>query len=165
VQVRIILKSDLYIRSKFLQVGMKIPPEAKGILENAYQKSYPCVLATSTKDGKPDIGIKASMMVFDEESLAYWERTKKTHLNNIFANPNIAVICWDGQEKTGYRFFGTAEIASDEKVRDAVRERVPENEKKLDPNKEGLAIIIKVSTVLPLGKAKQTFKPENAPAH
>ncbi|MCS4538679.1 MAG: pyridoxamine 5'-phosphate oxidase family protein [Thaumarchaeota archaeon] len=144
---------------------MKLPPEAKGIVETAYQKSYPCILATSSRDGKPDIGIKGSMMVFDDESLAYWERTKSTHLNNILANPNVAVICWDGQEKTGYRFFGTAVIANDEKIRDAVRERVSENERKLDPNKEGVVIIIRVSTVIPLGKAKQTFKPENASAH
>jgi len=144
---------------------MKLPPDAKGILEAAYQKSYPCTLATASKDGKPDIGIKGSMMVFDDESLAYWERTKRAHLNNILANPKVAVICWDGHEKTGYRFFGTAQIVEDSAVRDAVRERVSETEKKLDPDKQGLAIIIKVSAVIPLGKARQTFKPENAPAY
>ena len=141
---------------------MKLPPEARGILEAATQKSYPCVLATASKDGKPDIGIKASMMVFDDESLAYWERTKRAHLNNIESNPSVAVICWDGQEKTGYRFFGNAEISTDEKIRDAIRERAPESERKLDPNKEGLAMIIKISTVLPLGKARQTFKSETS---
>ena len=141
---------------------MKLPPEARGILEAATQKSYPCVLATASKDGKPDIGIKASMMVFDDESLAYWERTKRAHLNNIESNPSVAVICWDGQEKTGYRFFGNAEISTDEKIRDAIRERAPESERKLDPNKEGLAMIINISTVLPLGKARQTFKSETS---
>ena len=141
---------------------MKIPPEARGILEAAIQKTYPCTLATASIDGKPDVGIKASMIVFDDESLAYWERTKRTHLSNILSNPNVAVICWDGQEKTGYRFFGTVEISTDEKIRETIRERVPESERKLDPNKEGLAMIIKVSTVMPLGKARQTFKTETS---
>lgn len=141
---------------------MELPPEARGILEAAAAKSHPCILATASKDGKPDIGIKASMMAFDDESLAYWERTKRTHLNNILSNPHVAVICWDGQEKTGYRFFGTAQIVNDNPTRDAIRERVSESEKKQDPNKEGFAITIKVSTVIPLGKAKLTFKPEPA---
>ena len=139
---------------------MKLPAEVKEVLESAEQKGYPCVLATASKEGKPNIGLKASMMAYDDESLAYWERTKATHMDNIQANPSVAIICWDGQVKTGYRFMGTAEIVNDGKIREELWERVIEREKKNDPNKAGVAIIIKVSTIIPMGKAKQTWKPE-----
>ena len=139
---------------------MKIPSEAKSVIDGATDKGYPCNLATSTNDGRPDIGIKASMMVYDDESLAYWERTKRTHLANVQSNPHVAVICWDGQVKTGYRFFGSAEIVNDENARKKVREMVRQSEKEKDPNMEGLAIIIKVSTVIPLGKARQATEPK-----
>lgn len=135
---------------------MKIPTEVKGVIDGATDKGYPCILATSTSDGKPDIGIKASIMVYDDDSLAYWERTKRTHLANLQTNPNVAVICWDGQVKTGYRFFGVAEVVDDESLRKKIREMVRQSEKEKDPNMEGLAIIIRVSTVIPLGKARQT---------
>ena len=39
------------------------------------------------KAGEPNIGPKGSMMVLNDQSLAYWERTHRTTENNIEDNP------------------------------------------------------------------------------
>jgi hypothetical protein len=51
--------------------------QMKELVDNALANGCPCVLASVSGDGEPDIGYKGSMMVFDKESLAYWERTKR----------------------------------------------------------------------------------------
>ncbi len=51
-----------------------------------------CWIATANKAGEPDLGPKGSMMVFDDQSLAYWERTRRTTLQNLEENPNVVVV-------------------------------------------------------------------------
>ena len=54
--------------------------QMKDLVNNALANGCPCILATVSGDGEPDIGYKGSMMVFDDQSLAYWERTKRQHM-------------------------------------------------------------------------------------
>lgn len=137
---------------------MKIPEDAKTVVDGAYNRHYPCTIATSSSDGVPNIGFKGSMIVYDEESLAYWERLKRTHLENLQNNPRIAIISWDGEKRTGYRFRGTAKIVTAGELRNKVWEMMVDGEKKMDPEMSGFAVIIKVEEILPMGKARQTFK-------
>jgi hypothetical protein len=62
------------------------------LINNALANGCPCILATASKDGDPDIGYKGSMMVLDNESLAYWERTMRQHLKNVQGNPKVVVL-------------------------------------------------------------------------
>ena len=62
---------------------IKLIDQMKDLINNALENGCPCVLATAAPDGEPDIGFKGSMMVFDDESLAYWERTKRQHLRTL----------------------------------------------------------------------------------
>ncbi len=68
-----------------------INDQMKELVDNALANGSPCILATVSGDGEPDIGYKGSMMVFDPESLAYWERTKRVHLKNVKENPRVIV--------------------------------------------------------------------------
>ena len=63
-----------------------------------------CWIATANKNGEPDIGPKGSMMVFDDQSLAYWERTNRQTLQNILENPNVAVVYRNAEERLQWRF-------------------------------------------------------------
>ena len=38
-------------------------------------------------------------MVFDNESLAYWERTRRQHLKNVKENPKVVVLFRDTKTK------------------------------------------------------------------
>jgi hypothetical protein len=41
---------------------------------------YPCKLATFGADG-PNFSLKGSMLLFDDQPLAYWERSKRALQN------------------------------------------------------------------------------------
>jgi hypothetical protein len=49
------------------------------------------LLATSGKDG-PNISPKGSMIVFDDQHLAYWERSKKVALENLSQDRRVVVM-------------------------------------------------------------------------
>jgi len=51
--------------------------EMKTALDSALADKVPCILATASADGLPGIGYRGSVMAFDGQSLAYWERAKR----------------------------------------------------------------------------------------
>ncbi|MGH7810015.1 MAG: pyridoxamine 5'-phosphate oxidase family protein, partial [Candidatus Binatia bacterium] len=66
-----------------------ISDQMRELVDNALANGSPCILATVSAEGEPDIGFKGSMLVFDNESLAYWERTKRVHMKNVKENPKV----------------------------------------------------------------------------
>ena len=53
---------------------MPISQKVKDLIRNAWVDGAPCLLATAGPNG-PNISPKGSMIVFDDEHLAYWERS------------------------------------------------------------------------------------------
>ena len=51
---------------------IEILDQMKELIDPALANGCPCILATVSADGEPDIGYKGSMMVFDKQSLAYF---------------------------------------------------------------------------------------------
>ena len=43
-------------------------------LDSALADGYSCLVGTASKDGEPQISPKGSVMAFDRDTLAYWER-------------------------------------------------------------------------------------------
>ena len=84
----------------------KITDQMKDIASKA--KGF--ALATATKDGDPHvIPVGFGKVLSDEEVLLINVFMKKT-LENIVANPNVAVSVWDYDGLKGYEFKGTARI-------------------------------------------------------
>ncbi len=69
--------------------------QMRQLVDNALANDCACILATAAANGEPNIGYKGSMMVFDNESLAYWERTRRQHLKNEQENPKVVVLFRD----------------------------------------------------------------------
>ena len=61
---------------------MAISDKIRKLIDNAWADGYPCLLAT-TGPGGPNVSVKGSMLVFDDQHLAYWERSKKGALENL----------------------------------------------------------------------------------
>jgi len=61
---------------------MPLSDDIKKRINNAWADGFPCLVATTGKDG-PNISPKGSMLVFDDRHLAYWERSKKQALANV----------------------------------------------------------------------------------
>jgi predicted pyridoxine 5'-phosphate oxidase superfamily flavin-nucleotide-binding protein len=130
---------------------IQLTDQMRELIDNALANGSPCILATSAADGEPDIGYKGSMMVFDNESLAYWERTRRVHLKNVLENPKVIVLFRDAKTKASFRFHGTATIHERGPIREQVMRRTVAAELEKDPEQKGCAVVIKVNKVTNLG--------------
>jgi general stress protein 26 len=130
---------------------IKFIDQMRELVDKALANDVPCILATVSADGEPDIGYKGSMMVFDDESLAYWERTRRQHLANVKANPKVIVLFRDPKSKVNWRFHGTATVHETGPVRDQIMARTVPAELEKDPERKGAAVVIRVDKVTNLG--------------
>jgi general stress protein 26 len=115
------------------------------VVDGAGGRGFACVIATASSDGEPGVGFKGSMIVFDNQSLAYWERSKRSVLAHIEENPRVVVLAADTTQHVYLRFHGTASIHKDGALREVIAERVPQAEFERDP--EGYAVVIAVEKV------------------
>jgi general stress protein 26 len=130
---------------------IKLIDQMRELIDNALANGCPCILATASPDGEPDIGFKGSMMVFDDESLAYWERTRRQHLKNVTANPKVIVLFRDPKTKVAWRFHGVATVHDSGPVRDQVMARTVPAELEKDPERKGSAVVISIEKVTNMG--------------
>lgn len=121
--------------------------EMKKALESALTDRSPCLVATASANGVPDVSYRGSMMVFDEEHLAFWERVKGETLDNLEANPHACVFYRNAESRIGWRFYGAAEVLKDGPVRVQIMERVNPFELAQDAERTGFAILIRVDRV------------------
>jgi hypothetical protein len=130
---------------------IKILDQMRELINPALENGCPCILATASADGEPDIGFKGSMMVFDDESLAYWERTKRQHLKNITANPKVVVLFRDAKTKVAWRFHGVATVHESGPVRDQVMARTVPAELEKDLERKGAGVVIRLDKITNMG--------------
>ena len=130
---------------------ISISDQMKELVDNALANGSPCILATVSADGEPDIGYKGSMMVFDNESLAYWERTRRVHLKNVKENPRVVVLFRDAKTKAAWRFHGAATLHESGPIREQVMARTVKDELDKDPERKGAAVVIRLDKITNMG--------------
>ena len=128
-----------------------ISDQMRELVDNALANGSPCILATVSGDGEPDIGFKGSMLVFDNDSLAYWERTKRVHMKNVKENPKVIVLFRDAKTKAAWRFHGTATLHETGPIRDQVMARTVKDELDKDPERKGAAVVISLDKITNMG--------------
>jgi hypothetical protein len=89
-------------------------------------------------------------MVFDSETLAYWERAKRSALENVAENPKVVVLYNNMDDKIRWRFYGTAEVHESGAIRDEVMARTVQAELDRDPDRLGVAVLVKVNKIAEL---------------
>jgi hypothetical protein len=105
------------------------------------------VVATSNK-GQPDVALKGSLMVWDADHLAWWERGLAETEAAVRANPRVAVMVRNVmRDRRTLRFYGEARIVDDPELRERIWERVVPVEKDTDPEKKGVAILVRIDRV------------------
>lgn len=105
------------------------------------------VVATSN-NGEPDVALKGSLMVWDADHLAWWERGHGETEAGVAANPNVAVMVRNVvRDRRTLRFYGQARIVADADERERIWERVLQVEKDTDPEKTGVAVLVRVDRV------------------
>ena len=127
------------------------------IIDTARADGVVCLLGTASADGSPQISPKGSMFVLDAGRLAYWERSGRTAIANLGANPKVVVYYRNPAKSERYpngavwRFYGEATILTEGAERDEVYERVIAPEQEKDPDRKGAAVIISVNLIGDLG--------------
>lgn len=130
-----------------------IKEEWREPINNALADGASCLVGTVSEDGQPQISPKGSVMVLDDSTLAYWERSHRTALANVrnnqklvvyFRNPDKAEVLPQGAT---LRFYGSARIVESGPERDAVMAKVVKRELDADPGRKGAAVIIKVDRI------------------
>jgi hypothetical protein len=114
-------------------------------VDNAAANQAVCVIATSN-GADVDLALKGSFMVWDHDHLAYWERGLNETLAGIQANPRVAVLARP-KGASPLRFYGTASIVDDPRLREAMFQRVIPGEQARDPEKRGYAVLIYVDRI------------------
>ena len=127
-----------------------ITDETRQLIDNAYAEGAPCILGTASGDGYPQISMKGSVLVFDRETLAYWERAKRSALENVGENPNVVVFYRNPEKRINWRFYGTATVYESGAIWDNVMRRTIQEELDRDPDLQGVAVLVRVNQVIEL---------------
>jgi hypothetical protein len=121
------------------------------IVDNARtdgEKGQGTGLVATSNGGQPDVALKGSLMVWDADRLAWWERGRSETEAALRANPRVAVLVRNVvRDRRTLRFYGEARIVDDAVLRERVWERVSQVEKEGDPEKNGFAVIMRVDRV------------------
>src|ERR1700687_4606979 len=105
-------------------------------------------LVATAIDGQPDIALKGSLMVWDRDHLAWWERARRETLAGVVSNPKVAVFVRNPtRDRRSLRFYGNARVVDDAALRDRIWDRVLQVEKDTDKDKQGSAILVRVDRV------------------
>jgi hypothetical protein len=130
---------------------MPLSQKVKDLINNAWVDGYPCLLATAGPDG-PNISPKGSLIVFDDEHLAYWERSKKKALENLQHDKRVVVMYANFKAQRDekvldsgfFRFWGKAELHESGPIRDAIFAKLSKREQEHVGADTGIGILIKI---------------------
>jgi hypothetical protein len=116
-------------------------------VDNARADNNTGLVATSN-GGWPDLSLRGSLMVWDKDHIAWWERGKRETYAGLEANPKAAVFVRNPtRDKRTLRFYGEARLVTDPAERERVWERVGQLEKDQDAQKQGIAVVMRVDRV------------------
>ena len=122
----------------------------KRLITNAWNDGHPCLVGT-VGDSGPNISPKGSMMLFDDNHLAYWERSKKQALDNLRHDNRVIVVYSNMQaqnekilESGILRFSGRAELHESGPVHDAIFARLSEREATHVGADTGIGVLIRI---------------------
>ena len=129
---------------------INIDGEMRERIDHALADGVPCVLGTASREGVPQISIKGSTMVYDQETLAYWERSKRSALANVGHNSNVVILYRNPEKGIDWRFYGTATVHEAGPVREEVMRRTVQAELDQDPERQGVAVLLRLNRIADL---------------
>jgi hypothetical protein len=133
---------------------IKITDEIKRFLDCGFADNAAPLIGTASKDGDPQISPKGTVAVFDDETLCFWERSYRSSYSALAENPKTVVYYRNparGKDvpfrNAALRFRGVSRIATAEAERDRVWTLSPAAEQARDPERKGVAILIRVDLI------------------
>jgi hypothetical protein len=84
----------------------KLSDEAKKVIKEC----GPALIATASKAGKPNVSVKGSFRVLDDEHVIFADIASPRTIANLRENPQLAAIVFDRATRKGCRIWGRAEV-------------------------------------------------------
>jgi hypothetical protein len=129
---------------------MPISQKIRDLIRSAWDDGAPCLVATDGPDG-PNISVKGSMVVFDDDHLAYWERSKKQALANLANDKRVCIMYAnfkaqrDGVLDSGFlRFYGTAALHESGPVHQKIFDLLLPREQTHVGADTGIGVLVKI---------------------
>jgi len=137
-------------KSKEREVG-KIPEVLWEPINTAFPANV-CLISTTLANGFAQVTPKGSTMVWDGDTLAYWDRGSGSTYENITDGSKVTVYFRKGELREAgvlpaggiARFYGTAKLYDEGPIREEVWDRMVQPEKDRDPDKLGRAVLIQI---------------------
>ena len=133
---------------------MPLSDTIKTLIRNAWDDGYPCLVATHGALG-PNITPKGSMVVYDDEHLAWWERSKRLALENLGHDKRVCIMYAnfkaqrDGVIESGFlRFYGTVELHESGPVHDKIFSLLLPREQTHVGADTGIGALVKIEKAL-----------------
>ena len=107
----------------------------------------PIVVASAVSGGYPDMSFKGSMMVWDRDHLAWWEWARGEQIAAIARSPRVCALYRHAGTRVWLRWYGEATMVREGPLREAIMARTNERELANDPERQGVAVLMRVDRV------------------
>ena len=120
-----------------------------GMIEDAHrsliEETGLCYVATASSDGVPNVSPKGSIMVLDDDHIAFADIMSPGSRANLEQNERVAVYVCKPEKFQGFQFKGKAELSKEGPVYDRLAAAIKEKGLKLPPIQN--AVKIKVEEI------------------
>ena len=107
---------------------------------------HPALVATASKDGKPNVSAKGSFRVLDDDHVIFTDVNSPRTVANLKENPQVSIICLDSNRRS-CRIWGTTEVLNSGPLYDeAVKSMAARN---IKPNNVVNVRVVEVQTSQP----------------
>ena len=106
----------------------KLTDEAK----KAIAEIRPSLVATASRNGKPNVSAKGSLRILDDEHVAFADIASPRTVANIRENSHVAVICLDAAARKGCRIWGKGSILNSGELFDQLSAEYAEKKMKVN---------------------------------
>jgi hypothetical protein len=128
-------------------MSIELTDEIREHVNGALMAGNPIIIATVDASGKPRLSYRGSTQVFSGDQLGFWARNVEgTTIGSLKANPQVALMYRHPAQRFFVQFGGRARIATGAE-RDRIYDLAPEFERKADPEKKGVAVLIDLDSV------------------
>ncbi len=117
-------------------MAVKISPEIQ-----EFMKGKQGWVATASKDGIPNVAIKGTLRVLDDEHLVFADLYSFKTRKNLEENPQVAIMVMDVESRKGYSLKGVAELISSGPLYDQTYAAIKE---RLGPQVQAPKYVVKV---------------------
>ncbi|MCZ6620079.1 MAG: hypothetical protein O7E57_18325 [Gammaproteobacteria bacterium] len=139
---------------------IELDTEVRRRLAHAIDDEKTLTAAYVDVEGKPHISFYGSTHVHERDQLAIWVRNPKgALLQTLPERPDIVFIYGDISSQVYYTFAGRGRVAGTDLERDRVYHEMHAIERKFDPDKKGVAVLVDLDkvTILSAAAGKQEF--------